>query len=59
MPTSIVNRIQKLTSELMELNAELEKDMATLAVERTSPILSHYGLLQAFKGILDHSRHLL
>lgn len=58
-PTSIVNRLQKLTAELMELNAELEQDMATLAVERSSPVLNQYALLKAFKGVLDHSRHLL
>jgi len=59
MPTSIVNRLQKLMAELMELNAELEQDTATLAVERSSPILTQYALLKAFKGVLDHSRHLL
>lgn len=58
-PTSIVDRLQKLTNELMELNAELEQDMATLAVERSSPVLNQYALLKAFKGVLDHSRHLL
>jgi hypothetical protein len=57
MPTA--SRIQKLTSELMELNAELEKGLATLAVERSSPLLTEYALLKAFKGVTDHARHVL
>jgi hypothetical protein len=57
--TPTISRMQKLTTELMELNAELEKDLATLAVERSSPLLTEYALLKAFKGVLDHSRHVL
>lgn len=57
--TPTASRIQKLTSELMELNAELEKGLATLAVERSSPLLAEYALLKAFKGVLDHTRHVL
>ena len=34
--TSTVSRIQKITSELMELNAELERELVTLAAERRS-----------------------
>lgn len=56
---SPVSRLQRLTHELMELNTELEKDLATLAVERNSPLLNEYALLNAFKGVLDHTRHLL
>jgi hypothetical protein len=57
--TSPLNRIQRLTHEIMELNSELEKDLATLAVERNSALLDEYALLSAFKGVLDHTRHLL
>ena len=56
---SPLDRLQRLTREIMELNAELEKDLATLAVERNSPLLSEYALLNAFKGVLDHTRHLI
>jgi hypothetical protein len=44
--------------DLMELNAELEKDLATLAVERSSPLLNEFALLSSLKGVLDHTRHL-
>src|SRR5512146_1624865 len=57
--TSTVSRMQKITSELMELNAELEKELVTLAAERSSPLLTEYALLKAFKGVLDHTRHVM
>jgi tRNA A37 methylthiotransferase MiaB len=56
--TSPVARLQKIVHDLMELNSELEKDLATLAVERNSPLLKEYALLAAFKGVVDHTRHL-
>ncbi len=55
----IVARIHKLTQDLLDLNAELEQELAGFAVDRSSALFSEYGLLMAFKGILDHSRHLV
>lgn len=57
--TSPVARLQQIMHELMELNSELEKDLATLAVERSSPLLNEYALLSSCKGVLDHTRHLI
>lgn len=57
--TSPVTRLQQIMHDLMELNTELEKDMATLAVERSSPLLHEFALLSACKGVLDHTRHLI
>ncbi len=56
--TSPVARLQQIMNALMELNSELEKDLATLAVERSSPLLNEFALLSSFKGVLDHTRHL-
>ena len=56
--TSPVARLQQIMHDLMELNAELEKDLATLAVERSSPLLHEFALLSSLKGVLDHTRHL-
>lgn len=57
--SELVSRIHRLTQELLELNTRLEQDLATFSVDRSSELFQQYALLKAYKGVLDHSRHLI
>lgn len=57
---SLLVRLQTLVIELLELNSELERDTGSpTGTEARSDLAANPSVLRAFKGLVDHSRHLI
>lgn len=54
----LTDRLIRLTQELIEVNAELERDLAITKGGQVDETAG-YTVLNTFKGVLDQTRHLL
>ena len=55
----LTDRLISLTQQLIEINRELEQDMAATSAGATPEVTAGYTVLNTFKGVLDQTRHLL
>jgi|SRR3954471_21394754 hypothetical protein len=55
----LTDRLIHVTQELIAINSELEQDVNAVAGGAESGITAGYAVLNTFKGVVDHTRHLL
>jgi hypothetical protein len=56
---SLTDRLIRLTQELIEINRELEQDIAATSAGAAPEVTAGYAVLNTFKGVVDQTRHLL
>ena len=55
----LTDRLIRLTQELIEVNRELEQEVAATSAGAAPDVTAGYTVLNTFKGVVDQTRHLL
>ena len=55
----LTDRLIRLTQELIEVNRELEQEIAATSAGADPEVTAGYTVLNTFKGVVDQTRHLL
>src|SRR3954470_14895792 len=56
---TLTDRVIRITQELIQVNSDLETEMTHLAEGSADWMTAGYTVLNTFKGVVDHTRHLL